>query len=707
MQRDSSAARFYHYTFLGLAAISLVLQAVSLGPLRDSLWGFHLYAFLPPVVSVISWSALFVAALGLARFFARRRRHQEGEPQAEKETPTRAIIHFVKVHPVRSSLVLAVVCAALFWLLRSRQLLLGDALPLTEDLAAGHDFHPRQPLTMWIQQLLYGYLGPVFRVVGTGEQDVAQAAVALGSVIAGFFYVLVAAALGRMFARETSHGSGVAWLATLILLSQGFMQLFFGYVENYTYYTLAISIYLWLSLRFLRGLSPLLLPGLALIVALTLHLSAVVLLPSFVVLGVWGLAVRGKRLSTLVDLAVSAALVIAVNQLLIDIRDYNLLAVLFDISGRVLGARGDLIPNYMFSAGHVRDFLNEQYLIGPLALFMWVPAVVIAVRMPDRGSISTLFLITVGSSYLAASWLAGDSNLGYARNWDLLAPAGVCYTVVALYFLLKHVPQPEAAVSVLKFGLVFSILHLAPWVWINHNEDLALQRFKTLPLGLGRTEVVVGNWYLRHDQLDEAALWFRRAVETNPNNGPAYAFLGMLATRQNRLQEASLSYERAVALRPDKAEFRHNYLITLLELNRLQEALPHLEWFTRTLPDNGRYWRHLRDVLSELGRGEDLIPVHERLLVFAEETLGDDPGNENANVEAAICLMHLHREEEALMRFRRALQTNPSSAAAMFHMAWLLIRQGQGAEAQPVLHKFIELYPDHPNAAWVRKHLRP
>ncbi|MEE9270146.1 MAG: tetratricopeptide repeat protein [Candidatus Krumholzibacteria bacterium] len=694
MPQRSSADRFYLYTLLVLSAIGLCLQVASLGPLRNSFWGFHLQAFLHPAVAVVGWVLLVLAAVVLVR------------PARAVEAPG-AEANVLARHPLVSAVGLALLCVGVFWVLRSQQLFLGDALPLKIDLARGKDFHPRQPLTMWLQQALYSRLGFLFRSEGVGNEDVAQRTVALGSVISGFFFVLVAAALGRLFVRKTSHGPAVSWLVTLVLLSQGFVQLFFGYVENYTFYALAITVYLWLSLRFMEGLSPLLMPGVVLILALTLHLSAAVLLPSFLVLSTWALVVRRTRRAALRDLVVCAVVLSAVHLVFLGLREYNLLSTLFDVSGRALGGRGVGIPNYMFSSMHFRDFFNEQFLIGPLGLLAFLPAALIAIRRTDRGSLPTVFFLTTGLTYFAASWMAGDSNLGYARNWDLLAPAGVCFTAGALYFLIKHVSEPVSAARLLKFGLVFSIVSLVPWVWVNHNEDLSFERLKALPLGLGRTEVVVANWYLEHDQRGEAATWFRQALKVNPNNGPAYAFLGMLSTEQGQFEEARKLYERAIALRPDKPEYRQNYVLTLMQLKRTEEALPHLDWLVRKVPDNVLYWRLSADALTQLGRAEELVQVYERLLWFAEKRLESDPGNEDASIEAGILLVHLEREEEALERFRRALDANPNSLAGLFNMGSTLVHMGRNTQAQAALQRFVRLYPDHPNAAWARQYIEP
>jgi Flp pilus assembly protein TadD len=678
---------------VGIAAAMLLLQIAAMGPLRNSFWGLHFYAFLHPAVALLAWVALVGAAVTLFR----------GKPSFRANDP-----HWLSRHPVMASVVFAILCGVVFWLLRSQNLFLGDALPLKIDVAKGKDFHPRQPLTMWLQQALYRFLGPVVGREGMGNEAVAQRAVALGSVIAGVLYAFVAAAFGRALAKGVKHGTAVAWLVTLILVTQGFTLLFFGYVENYTFYALAVTLYLWLALRVMQGNYPLLLPGLALVLALLLHLSAAVLVPSFLVLSAWEIMDHRTRAHAVRDLVVCAAVLVAVQFALLALRDYNLLGSLFDVSGRALGGKDErLIQNYMFSGRHLRDFFNEQFLIGPLALFVLVPGVAVALSGTDRRSLPTVFFLAAGVSYLAASWMAGDSNLGYARNWDLLAPAGVCFTAGAMYFVVTQVADRQTVARLLLFGVVISVVHVVPWVWINHSERLALERFKALPLGFGRTETVVANWHLENGRRKEAASWFNRAIEVNPRNGPAHAFLAMLLTQEQRFDEARVVYAKAVALRPDKPEYRHNYVLTLFELGRDEEALPHLGWLTTKLPDDPQYWRLTAQALTRLDRAAELRGVYEQLLRLSQQALTRDPRNADANVEAGILLMYLDRDGEAIPHFRRALETSPDSPAALLNLGAILVNNGRPAEAQPMLRRFLQLYPNHPNAEWARQNLQP
>jgi len=218
--------------------------------------------------------------------------------------------------------------------------------------------------------------------------------------------------------------------------------------------------------------------------------------------------------------------------------------------------------------------------------------------------------------------MAGDSNIGYARNWDLLAPAGICFTGTALYFMVTHVPPSVMGRRLLVFCLVISCIHVVPWVWINHNEALAVRRFESLPLGLGRTEVVIGNWHFRNGRSEEATRWFERATEANPNSAPAYAFLGMLLVQDGRYEDAREALRKAVALRPDKREFRHNYVMTLVELGRDMEALLHLQRLIQDDPGEALYWQLAIEALARLGRDGEAGQLLQRY----DELFPDDTG---------------------------------------------------------------------------------
>src|SRR5439155_23371065 len=130
--------------------------------------------------------------------------------------------------------------------------------------------------------------------------------------------------------------------------------------------------------------------------------------------------------------------------------------------------RGDrsFRPEYRGSLEHLRDFLNVQALAGPLTAYLFAPAALLALKVSGRGASRTAFLVVCGGAVLIAGALAGDSNLGYARNWDLLAPYAMVLTACGLGLLLSGAlgGVPRWGLAVL---LAVSLYHAIPWVALN------------------------------------------------------------------------------------------------------------------------------------------------------------------------------------------------------------------------------------------------
>ena len=74
--------------------------------------------------------------------------------------------------------------------------------------------------------------------------------------------------------------SRTRWLFGVgLLLTLGVSQLYFGYIESYPLAAVSLLLYLWLALRRARGRDPVWVSAMALALAISSHLSAMVLIP--------------------------------------------------------------------------------------------------------------------------------------------------------------------------------------------------------------------------------------------------------------------------------------------------------------------------------------------------------------------------------------------------------------------------------------------
>jgi tetratricopeptide (TPR) repeat protein len=529
--------RFLESAFWTLAVLVVVAHALGTSH-PAALWGANLYAFLPPValttaiVLLIAVMALAITRPGLPDRVAR---WEPVPPWARRLGMPLAMIAFF----------------AVCWRFREGHTLLGDGNPLVHDLPAGQRFHPHEPITYLIHHVFFRLAGGLFHGM-SDPTEVARATVALSSALAGALFVPVAwgiaTELTRFFRGPSGEAAGdtgtIMPLVFLVLLAQGYVQLFFGYVENYTFNALVQGVYLWTALRHLRGAAPLALPGVAL--ALLVLATRAVMTP--------GARARAAR-----DLAIVALVAFALTRLMAWIEPgYDMAAAAVGVVTQALFARGahaDALA-YMFSRTHVRDFFNEQTLIGPVAAFLLVTGLLGALLARSRVTATAWFVGLAGLTSLAGAWVTTDLALGYPRDWDLFAPSALAFTVAGLWFTLS-VPWRAIPLrrNLLLLGCV-GLFHTAPWIAVNASFDRSFARFQTLPLGLGRMQAVVGSTYLARGDTTSAVAWFQRSLDEYPWNNVAAYSLGRVAAGQDHYEFAARAFWVAVRARPDKDLYR-------------------------------------------------------------------------------------------------------------------------------------------------------
>jgi tetratricopeptide (TPR) repeat protein len=585
---------------LALAAATLALHVLGSGALRGTLWGADAYAFLP------AW-ALPAASLALVAALVLGWRAKGGsESPAAPWLPAAA----------------AIAAFALFWLAREGHTFLGDGAPIVQQLARGVRFHVHEPLTVVIQHWIYTTAGPLFERDGRPAQDVARDAVALGSAVAGAAFVALAFPLGEALAKLADPARAraprlAAGLATAVLCAQGFAQLFFGYVENYTWVSLAIGAYLLALLRAHERRGSLAPAGALLVLCVALHLAAATLALAWLVAAAFALREPTRRAAVARDAALVVLAALAMRWALARLGGgYDVGAALWDLLTRASqghGEGGRLA--YLFSVQHVLDLLNEHVLIGPAAALLALFGAARFALSPRARTGEAWLLLAAALPPLAAACATGDLNLGYPRDWDLFAPYAVVYTAAGIGLIAIVAADAHALVRPLALALALSLFHTVPWVAVNASFERSFERFKHLPLGGGRTESVVGQWYFDHGDMTQARVWLRRATDANPANTAAQWLLGLLAIDEGRLDESIARFEIAVEVRPDKANYRLSLVDVLALGGQPARALPHVRVLLEREPGRGEL--HACEAILLVGAGDRTSAIGEAVAAAA------------------------------------------------------------------------------------------
>ncbi|MEZ4673509.1 MAG: hypothetical protein R2932_04605 [Caldilineaceae bacterium] len=355
----------------------------------------------------------------------------------------------------------------------------GDAYILTKALA-----HPdpalrltrswQAPLDLFLHsslwQILHDRMGwrdamPVYRLL---------------SPVAGVLYLWAVWGLARALPPTPR------WLTFALLSSLGVMQLFFGYVENYSFAAAGILWYLVFGLAALAGRRPLWQAALILALTNALHPSTIVYGPSLLYIG-WQRAKERNNSwgSNVLQMAVPLALVAGATILLMEVGGHGI-ATLLTTDRPGGGDARWLVPLWetstrweqytMFSWPHLRDLLNEQLLVAPLLLPLLCLTVFAAKQTHvtgdsrDGGSTApqrvTRFLALAACCHLVLIW-TWNPDYGGQRDWDLFSLAAIPTAALVAQRLPALFSKRQSLVAGIIPLLVLQYWHLAAWVYQN------------------------------------------------------------------------------------------------------------------------------------------------------------------------------------------------------------------------------------------------
>lgn len=325
------------------------------------------------------------------------------------------------------------------------------------------------------------------------------------SPIAGLFYIIGAIGLAR------DERFAPAWLTFGLLMTLGLIQQFFGYIENYSFIIAGMLIYLWLAIDTLRGERPLWHPALALAVTHALHPSTIVLSPTLLLCG-WFVVQRqnpGARFprdffqwAILLPIFVPVLIVFALTVLMMEMGNHGIVALF--THDRPGGSDGNwFVPLFetesrwqhytMFSWLHLRDYLNEKVLSGPVVLWslLWIgiarlssllgpiapqsrtPQPTSPEAAPPLPRVEQIieahilrFLLAGAGLFLLFVWV-WNPDYGGQRDWDLFSPVAVPTAVLLIYLLPRVLKSPWRLIMVGAPMILLQLLVTAAWVYQN------------------------------------------------------------------------------------------------------------------------------------------------------------------------------------------------------------------------------------------------
>ena len=537
-----------------------------------------------------------------------------------------------RVWITRGSVILTALVA--FIAFSSARHFLGDGYHVLEKLDA-EDWHDayRAPFT-------YAVIGALHRV-GSVLWESAENTYRVYSYVCGLLYVLlcfpVAAALGKNVLERT--------IVLGFLLTAGYIQQFFGYVENYALYLPGLLLYLFLGLRTLERRIPVVVPALLLGVLLALHRVLAIFGPSLLYLAYCDYGHRNGRVSTGRIVLATAATIGCVPASM---------AVFLWLSGVGFEAYvgrtggGEFLPLFeqpghyaqyrMFSFGHLVDYVNLQLLSAPAACMALLLA-----RKSYLGRHTFLAICTVIPLFFT---FAAKPNLGAFRDWDVLSLAALPFTLWAANAFVERIRDGEKLFHSAFLICGAAALHTFSWIGVNAGAEPAEARFAS-QLGRLTGHASASGWITLakfHEQQENpmAALEaYKHALDADPTNPNRWLTVGNLCRDTGRSASAVEYYQKAVelqsnlpvpymnlgaaysdigefdkaieytgkaiALKPDLATAHANLGAIFRKTGQLDKAVEHLEKASALEPGDADSYLNLGIVYNDAGQHANAI----------------------------------------------------------------------------------------------------
>lgn len=669
---------------LGFAAAVLLLHVAGafLGGPRT--WGFHLYAFLPKTLLLVfaGFAALsFVPAV-------RRALVAVLTPLARAlETPAARVL---------AGAFLALLLGA-FWVGRERVFLLSDGRLLIRSVTTGLVSFTADTLSAVIQLYFHDAFTTLFRV---DSQTASFRVISFGCGLVWFAAMF--AAVGRV--------TRVGWERLLLgglLVFLGSTKLFYGYVETGPLLAASVAVYFWTAIRFLTDRKAILPVALAFLLPAAMHVTGLLLFPSFAfLLFLWAGRDR-KRLATGLAL------------ILVPVVGY--LTFWFARGGTVTSIQAAYAPYFakfvplvgplsskqpyaQLSLERWIDFFNEQFLLGPFALLA-LPVVLGAIGRSrflsdadGRGALRRFLLwALVPFLLLAITFLR---ELGGARDWDLLATLALPAVLLVGLALLEDREGARALPGVAVTLLAVGLLHQFGWVAVDARVGSSLERFHSLfqegaPVSRFARSYALEE--LANDRLDfgdprSAVPYFEEAARVDPANSKAVGSLGALYLSMGQPERALPFFREAVRLRGDVALNHYNLGGALASSGKLDSAAAA---YRQAIRLNGRFLQAYQNL------GLLLVGMNDRVGADSvwNEALRLFPDTADLYNNLATNQETLGRRDLARANYEKALKLDVDNVDALFNLGRLLLTEHLPEEAVIRLERVTRLVPQNGEAA--------
>ena len=656
-----------------IAAVFLGLHLLPLLWRPDALWGVD---FLVYLLAPAQGAFILLSVLLFIPGFRRKVR------ECVRRLPLAIWARGRRVWITRGSVILTALVA--FTAFSSARHFLGDGYHVLEKLDA-EDWHDayRAPFT-------YAVIGALHRV-GSVLWESAENTYSVYSYVSGILYVLLCFPVAAALVKNGLERS----ILLVFLLTAGYIQQFFGYLENYALYLPGLLLYLFLGLRTLEQRIPVFVPALLLGLLLALHRVLAIFGPSLLYLAYRDYREKNDGVSTGKNILATAAAIGCVPAST---------AVFLWLSGVGFEAYvgrtggGEFLPLFaqpgfyaqyrIFSLEHLVDFINLQLLSAPaacMAIFLW--------RKRHLNRHTFLAICTVIPLFFT---FAAKPNLGAFRDWDILSLPALPLTLWAATMLLERIRDGEKLFHSAFMICGAAALHTFLWIGVNAGAEPAEARF-TDQLdrlsGHARTSgwITLGKFHRQQENPSAALEAYKHALDADPTNPNRWLTIGNICRDIGRSASAVEYYQKAVELQSNLPVPYMNLGAAYSDIGEFDKAIEHTRKAIALKPDLATAHANLGAIFRKTGQLDKAVEHLEK----ASE-LQPREADTYSNLGAAYNDAGQHAN--AIRALEKAVALRPDDAIAYGNLGAVYCRIGQFDSGVKHLQRALELQPDYAQA---------
>ena len=529
-----------------------------------------------------------------------------------------SLVAWMSRYPWQTAAVVTGISAVLFWNLRATTSFLGDGNILLLSLPR-MTFRTSDVFDHHLHALFY----KTFIAPQRGELILSYSIL---SGLAGVVFVT-----GTMlFCQTICRTFGQKVFCFLFVTTCGYMEVFFGYVESYSLFYSVFPWYAALSIRAIKGKSPI--PALIACSIAVAFSQTAALVGLSMLLAMWMSIARAKNkvaatiLYCSIPLGVGTVVVMYLLTAGFSFEQYRaMLAETGMSSGKVFlplfsGSYAALSPR------HLLDCLNLHLLSSPIAFIALVFAIRPRLLLKDRIA-QFLFLMFF---FELAFFFMMDPRIDLVRDWDLQSGPIVLYTLFVVYVLIHEgvlAWRPRAQITIVGV----SAFHALAWIALNHDAEASAHRFAvlsesrqahTLPNVTGHNFEQLGAFYSERKNFKVAAECLEKGVAALPHPR-RYNSLAMVYVQMGDYTRAGEAFGRAADLDSNQVESRLNQAISLHRAQRFDEAASALARVIRRGYVKDDILGVLGDCYTRTGRTDDALAAYTQAVQL-------NPGNRDA-----------------------------------------------------------------------------